>query len=242
MKALIVAAGEGTRLKNLTEDKPKALIEIHGLTLIERSLLTLRKVGIKDIVVVVGYLGGMIEELLGDGTKYNIRIEYVRNEQWGGGNGISVFKAKDRLIDESKFLLLMVDHLFEPNLISSLKEESLGPNECRLAVDNKLESIDDIDDATKVVFEDGRITDIGKGLKNFNGVDCGAFLCSSSIFDALQERIPEGKDSISDGMKLLCEKGLMRYSLIDGNGGWYDVDTLSDLKEAKRIIINTPSK
>ncbi|GAJ06237.1 unnamed protein product, partial [marine sediment metagenome] len=65
MKALIIAAGEGSRLGNLTKDKPKPLVRLLGLSLVERVILTAKEVGIDEFIIVVGYLGERIKEKLG---------------------------------------------------------------------------------------------------------------------------------------------------------------------------------
>lgn len=90
MKALIIAAGEGTRLNRLTEDKPKPLIQLLGLSLIERVLLTAKQAGIGEFFIVVGHLGDMIISKLGDGSRYGVEINYIENKEWQKGNGVSV--------------------------------------------------------------------------------------------------------------------------------------------------------
>lgn len=67
MKALIIAAGRGSRLNGLTADKPKSLIQLLGLSLIERIILTAKQAGIDELIVTIGYLADKIKEQLGDG-------------------------------------------------------------------------------------------------------------------------------------------------------------------------------
>jgi Nucleoside-diphosphate-sugar pyrophosphorylase involved in lipopolysaccharide biosynthesis/translation initiation factor 2B, gamma/epsilon subunits (eIF-2Bgamma/eIF-2Bepsilon) len=134
MKGLIIAAGAGTRLKDLKmkkEAKPKPLIKLLGLSLIERAMLTAKDAGIDEFVIVVGYLGEKIREKLGDGTKYGIHIEYVENDEWQRGNGVSVLKAKGLL--NEKFVAFMADHIFEAETLKELKE--VKDNECFLVVE-----------------------------------------------------------------------------------------------------------
>ena len=77
MKALIIAAGKGKRLKDITKKTPKPLISLLGLSLIERVILTAKQAGIDEFFIVTGYLGEKIKEKLGDGQKYGINISYI---------------------------------------------------------------------------------------------------------------------------------------------------------------------
>ncbi len=122
MKALIIAAGEGSRLGNLTKDKPKPLVRLLGLSLVERVILTAKEVGIDEFIIVIGYLGQRVKEKLGDGNRYGVKIAYIENREWERGNGVSVSKAKESL--KENFVLLMSDHLIltivVPQLIAPL--------------------------------------------------------------------------------------------------------------------------
>ena len=76
MKAMILAAGQGMRMRPLTERIPKALIEVNGTCLIEHHLLRIRDAGITDVVINLGHLGTMIKDKLKDGSNYGVRIVY----------------------------------------------------------------------------------------------------------------------------------------------------------------------
>ena len=108
MKALIIAAGEGSRLGNLIKDKPKPLVRLLGLSLVKRVILTAKEVGIDEFIIVIGYLGERVKEKLGDGNRYGVKITYVENREWERGDGVSVLKAKESLkencIDTGIFL------------------------------------------------------------------------------------------------------------------------------------------
>lgn len=97
MKALIIAAGKGSRLGNLTKDKPKPLVRLLGLSLVERVILTAKEVGIDEFIIVIGYLGERIKEKLENGNRYGVKITYVNSTEWEKGNGVSVLKARESL-------------------------------------------------------------------------------------------------------------------------------------------------
>jgi CDP-L-myo-inositol myo-inositolphosphotransferase len=230
-KALIIAAGKGSRLSHLTGERPKPLIQLLGLSLIERVILTAKQADINEFVVVVGYLGDRIKEKLGNGDRYGVKIKCIENKEWQRENGISVLRAKESL--EEEFILLMSDHIFEKKILEDLKEERLEEDECILCIDKRPKEYIDIEEATKVKIEDDRIVDID--IKDYNCIDCGIFLCSPSIFEALVESIEKGDETLSGGIRVLAKKGKMKAFDIKDNF-WIDVDTEGDYKKAKKIL------
>jgi CDP-L-myo-inositol myo-inositolphosphotransferase len=232
LKGLILAAGQGIRQKENGDSKP--LISLLGLSLIERVILTAKKSGIKEFLVVVGYNGKKIRKYLGDGRKLGVRINYLVNDQCKRGNGLSVLTARDFM--QQAFILLMADHLFDDKILSQLLEITLEKDECVLCVDRNHPRYLDIEDATKVVLEDGRIKDIGKQLNDHDGIDTGIFLCTPAIFDALEESIAHGNETLSGGIRILANRGRMKAFDISGKY-WIDVDDDKALKNAKSMLI-----
>ena len=76
MKAFILAAGFGTRLKDLTKDFPKPLLKVKGKSLIEWNILKLKRAGFDQIIINTHYLADQIEDHIGDGTKFDLKIKY----------------------------------------------------------------------------------------------------------------------------------------------------------------------
>ena len=111
-------------------------------------------------------------------------ITWVENADYHKHNGISVLKARDQI--DGNFLLLMADHIFDPETARVLMEQPLGPREVILAVDSRIDRVFDLEDATKVRREGNFIVDIGKGLAHYDALDTGMFLCSPSLFDKLE--------------------------------------------------------
>ena len=231
--ALIIAAGRGMRFGAATDSRPKPLIEVAGVPLLCRTLLTARKAGIDHFTVVTGYRGEVLEEFLRRETPPGIKVQCLRNEKWQRPNGLSVLRAKGHL--RGPFALLMADHLFEAQILKNLFATPLPPGHCRLAVDFHPEKISDLADATKVAVQDGRVTDIGKEIENYNAIDTGIFLCSQGIFDALETAISGGKESLSDGIRELAR--LERMEAMDiGDLFWQDIDDeASRLEVEKRL-------
>jgi len=234
MKVLIIAAGQGSRLNGLRRNNVKPLTRLLGISLIERAIFSAKRAGIFDFVIVVGYNGGMIKNELGDGKRYGVNIEYVENNEWQRGNGVSVLKARDRI--KGKFILMMCDHVFDPEILNKLKAEEIEDG-CLLCIDRQPRWYIDMEDATKVKLRDGYIEDIDKGLKDYDAVDCGIFLCTPEIFDALAESIKNGDESLSAGIRVLARKGKARVFDITGSF-WIDIDTPTDLKNAEHVMLN----
>ena len=107
MKAFILAAGLGTRLKDLTKDLPKPLLKVKGKSLIEWNILKLKMSGFEHIIINTHYLGDLIEDHIGNGEKFNLKISYSREEEILGTGG-ALIKAKD-LIGRDTFLILSGD-------------------------------------------------------------------------------------------------------------------------------------
>jgi len=114
MKAMILAAGLGTRLRPLTETMPKPLLPIGGTPLIVWNLLLLRAGGIRDVIINLHYLGSMIESALGDGSRWDMRITYSHEpELLGTGGGL---KAAEWFFEGQPFFVMNGDTLIDLDL------------------------------------------------------------------------------------------------------------------------------
>ncbi len=241
MRCLILAAGRGTRLSE--EGVPKPLLSLLGLPLIERTILTAQRAGLRDFVVVTGYAGERVQEFLSDlGLRRDLNITVIQNDEWEcKGNGVSVLKAEG-FFDE-KFILLMADHVFEEATLVDLMKEALADTEILLAADFNISKnqLIDADDVTKVSVKNGAISDIGKNIQGYNAFDTGMFLCSPAIFDAIQESSRSGDTSLSGGVKVLSREGKAKVFNIEDRY-WMDIDTPTDLKKAAKLLYGTLAK
>ncbi len=232
--ALIIAAGRGTRFGALTDPLPKPLIEVAGVPLLFRTLFTACRAGISNFIVVTGYQGELLEDILArEAPRWNIRVQCIRNEKWERPNGLSVLRCKEYL--QGPFVLLMADHLFESRILNLLLSTPLYPGHCRLAVDFHLDRVFDLADATKVVVQNGRVIDIGKQIKVYNAIDTGIFSCTPGIFAALEAAVSKGKESLSDGIRELAENQRMEAVGI-GDLYWQDIDDEIDRLEAENRL------
>ena len=240
MKCLIIAAGKGRRLQQRGNSKP--LIPILGIPLIERVIRAALVAGADEFYVVIGYRGEQVRDFLKQlAERLAIPITPLMNEDWEQENGVSVLQARGVL--HEPFLLLMADHLFDPDLVRSLITLPLGDGEIALAVDgNTRNPLIDMEDVTRVRMEDDgsaeskKIRDIGKGLADFNGFDTGIFLCSPAIFKALeQSKEKDGDTTLTGAVRVLAAAGRAKAIPIDGF--WIDVDDPAAFQKAEQTLL-----
>jgi 1L-myo-inositol 1-phosphate cytidylyltransferase len=233
MKCLIVAAGQGTRLREKGELKP--LIPIKGVPLIERVIANARAGGADEFFAVTGYHSDELQARLGElSARTGTRITRIFNRAWDRANGVSVLAAK-QYIDEP-FLLTMCDHLVDPEIFRALIAAPVKPDTVTLAVDFNIENpLNDPDDVTRVKCEGTQLKHIGKVIRDFNCFDTGVFLCTPVMFDALIESQSRGDDSISGAMNVLADWGKARVFDI-GNRFWVDVDDPIAFAKAEQLL------
>jgi len=234
MKALILAAGNGTRMQPVTKGRHKSLMPLLGLKIIERVILGAKKAGINEFLIVTGYKGKELRQFLGSGIKYGVSLKFVHNSSWEKANGISALLAKDYF--KENFALLMSDHVFDPETLIRLQKIKLRKNECVLAIDKNLDTVLDVEDTTKVLIRNYKITGLNKNLTTYNAYDTGMFICSTHLFDVLKRSTSLKKNSLSDGMRLIAGEGNLRYMSNMGRF-WSDCDTWEDIKFAKTKLI-----
>ena len=233
MNCLIVAAGMGGRLRERGQSKP--LIPVNGVRLLERVIARARTAGVERFFVVTGYRGEDVRAALDIfSAREAIPIVHIRNDEWQRSNGVSVLKARPFL--DGPFLLTMCDHLVDPAILRDLMASTPEPDTVTLAVDfNVTDSINDLDDVTRVMCSNGRILHIGKVIREFNAIDTGVFLCTPVMFDALEASQAAGDDSISGAMNVLARRDQARVFDIQGRL-WLDVDDPATLDKAETLL------
>ena len=93
-KAVILAAGRGTRMRELTAELPKPMIEVRGKPVLQHIVEGLRDAGIRDCLIVVGYRADAVQDSFGDGSRYNVAIQY-KTQTVQDGTGRVVELARD---------------------------------------------------------------------------------------------------------------------------------------------------
>ena len=236
-EAVILMAGSGSRLRGADESFLKPLVPTLGHPLISYTINALVKAGIRKINAVVGFESERLVTAVRRLVPAGIEICFIENPEWQKQNGISFVAAKDYVA--APFLLTMSDHLFDEAIVDLLIESAdLG---ClNLAIDRKLNSIFDLDDAMKVQTRGDRVTAIGKNLRAYDAIDAGLFVCPLEIFEYLERAKQGGDCSLADGIRLMAADN--KVGAIDiGDAWWQDIDTPEMLQQAEKKL-STPIK
>lgn len=243
MQAIILAAGMGKRLKELTRGNTKCMVEVNGVTLIERALRILDKKGLSQIVIVVGYEGQKLIEYI-DGLKIETPVVYVNNPVYYKTNNIySLSLAKDYLCREDT-LLLESDLIFEESVIDAVLDDERPA----LALVDKFASWMDgtcmeLDEADCIVnfipgkhlnFSDKenyyKTVNIYKLSKHFSENTYVPFLCA-------YEKAMGENEYYESVIKLIAmlETKEFRAKRLEGQI-WYEIDNVQDLNIAESLF------
>lgn len=222
--AVLLAAGEGTRLRDVAPVKP--LCPVAGRPLIDHALTGLAEAGIRRVVVVLGYEGAAVARHLAV-RSWPVAVETVGTDHLLP-NGVSARSASS-VIGEREVLLAMCDHLVEPALYARVAAAGAGDG-LRLGIDRRLDHpwVDPAD-VTRVRTQGDRIVALGKGMTEFDAHDTGVFAVGPALFLALAS-LPD--PSLTDGVRVLAARELA--GTVDCTGlGWIDVDDADALAKAQ---------
>ena len=236
MQAVIICAGKGERLTKLTKGKPKPLIPLLGIPLIIRIILNARAAGIDEFIIVVGYAHEAISSYLKEfAHREHLNLKIVYNPDWQSGNGTSVLAAEPYVDDH--FLLLMGDHIFDPQVLSQFLRITRQPNTSYILADTDIAKGDKLHEATKLqIGPNNHVLNIGKHLHEFNAIDTGIFILHRSVFSALRKSIEHGDYTLTGGMLQLIQTSQLVAFPIHGFM-WCDIDTPTDLRLAETLLL-----
>jgi len=232
--AVILAAGNGTRLREVSHGLPKPLVPLAGVPILVRIIRAAQDAGIRRFVIVTGYEADRLRQTIEEHPAVDADITWVHNPLYKTrSNGTSALAARHAV--RGPFALLMADHIFDVGTLRRLLRTPIRGGECILAVDRKIAQVFDLDDATKVLAEDHAIRDIGKDLATYNAIDTGMFLCTPGLFEALDTAQNDGDGKLSDAVRWLADRGRM-HTFDIGDARWQDVDTPAMRREAERRL------
>ena len=219
--AVILMAGSGSRLRGSDETFLKPFVPVLGRPLICYTIDALIHAGIKKASFIVGYQSARMIEAVKQLIPPALESCFIENRDWQKQNGVSLLTAANQVT--SPFLLTMSDHLFDRSIVDFLTRDAVL-DQLNVAIDRKLDSIFDVDDAMKVQTRGGQILKIGKDLTVYDGIDTGLFVCPLKIFDYLERVKRNGDCSLADGVRSMASEGKARAVDI-GNAWWQDIDT-----------------
>lgn len=243
MKAVILAAGKGTRMKYLTEDKPKPMVDVGKELILERILGTIRDAGIRDFVVVTGYFANIIEEHFKDGSQFGMNIQYVRQEVQNG-TGSALHLTRDAVGDEP-FYMSFGDIIASPcnyaNLIDSYCND---PSDILLTLSHVE---DPYRGAAVYVNKDWTVERIiekpPQGASTTNWNNAGIFVFSPKIFDYTAHLTKSAREEyeLTEAIYKMLDGGY-RVKAFPLEGYWGDIGTPEDVERMKAIIETSDSQ
>jgi NDP-sugar pyrophosphorylase family protein len=224
MKALILAAGKGTRLKPLTDYVPKPMVPLHGKPLLEWVLLQLLAYGIRDYVFATSYLADQIENYFNDGDRWGARIAYSRGAAPAGKAG-EVWRARDLLEAEADFLVVPGDTLchLDYNALLDFHHQCGSLVSVALSTRYRLEvGLAEVDEAM-------RITRFLEKSNLDKPVSTGTYVLNQAIFPYIERFSPEWRevDLPADVFPLLLQEGETIGGFVR-DYEWWDVGRLND--------------
>ena len=245
MRAIIVAAGPGSRLKPYTDDRPKCLLDIGGRTILQRAIDALRQNGIEEIAVVRGYRSELINYP---------DVIYYENPGYMENNILESLFCAEAEMDDG-FIVSYADILYGGDIVAKLVSSS---GDIALVVDiewgRRYRGRDQhpVAEAELVRVENGRVAAIGKGVvapEEAYGEFIGLARFSRSGAEAIRAAyngiLTECPDSrfqrssslktayLSDMFQELIDSGHV-VKTVDIEGGWIEIDTPQDLEEARK--------
>jgi histidinol-phosphate aminotransferase len=233
-RAIVLAAGTGSRLSEGADTLPKPLRVVGGVPLLVRVLRTLQSAGIQEAVIVTGFQGELVRRTLAAVPDLGLKLMFADNPHFDKKNGVSLLCASEFV--DRECLLTMSDHLYSPELVRRLLSAYVPEGSCALAVDYDIERCFDLDDATKVGVEHGKIKKIAKELESYDALDTGVFRVGPALIAELAAvEASTGDCSLSDGVQALSRRG--RFLATDvGDVRWIDVDTPQAMACAEAML------
>ncbi len=229
MKAVILAAGKGTRMGPLTENRPKAMLPIANRPLLEHIIIAIRSAGIREFLIVTGYCKEKIKDHFGDGGSLGVDIEYVE-QQHQKGTADAIAAARDSI--NERFLVTNGDVLTgipdmkkildarEEVVMAAKRVESPGQYGILYVKGNKVEKI--VEKPEKVLS---------------NLANAGIYVFEPSIFDAIDgtSPSPRGEYEITDSMQDMIDSG--KTSGYVSLEKWQDIGFPWHLLEANEMML-----
>src|SRR6266513_1536978 len=221
-KAVLLAAGRGTRMRDLTEALPKPMLEVRGKPVLQHIVEGLRDTGLTNLLIVVGWRAEVVKEFFGDGTKLSMRIQYeTQTVQDGTGRVVALART---FVADDPFLLSYGDILVAPENYQRLCA-ALAETEAVLTVKRS----DDVSQGGAVfVNEKFELTDLREkprpGEPMSPWYNAGIYAFRPSIFDYIAKLgpSPRGEYELTDAVRALAQSG-KKVKALELIGGWADV-------------------
>jgi len=236
-KAVILAAGDSTRMLPLSANQPKHLLPIAGKPLIFHTLEALQKAGITEVLIIYGYHKEKLSEAIGSQDWEKMAISYIHQEERKGTAHAAGYARE--FVGEDSSIVMNGDILMGPGSFEGLiSYHQKGKYEMTLSV----RPVEDPSAYGVVAVEEGKAVKLiekpTKGQMVSNLVNAGLYIVRKSLMDAIAKTKPSsrGEYEITDSIEMMIEKGNVgSYSL---PSWWLDIGKPWDLLEANKIILS----
>jgi MurNAc alpha-1-phosphate uridylyltransferase len=221
MKCMLLAAGLGKRLRPITDKIPKPLIEVAGKPLIEYHLENLKSAGFKEVVINLSHLGEMIEEHLGDGSRFDLTIKYSHEGAKPLETAGGIIRALP-LLGDKPFLVLNADIWCDHSL--SFANLTHSKHAHIVLVDNPAHNLDG-----DFAYEFGSVYNTGSNRLTFSGI---------GIYDPnLFKDYADEKRALAPLLRDAINQELVSAEYFTGK--WFDIGTQERLMETETYVSNT---
>lgn len=238
MKAVVLAAGLGSRISKITSDIPKSMIRVEDHYIFKIIIDALIKININEIIFVVGYKSRLLKDAIAkEYSQKNIKIFFVSNKKYASTNTMySLWLARKQL--DCSFLYLHGDLIFSEKMIN---EFLISNKSNAILVDRRFPF--DWDDAMKVIAHKNELKYLSKQitLNEMDGIAIGIYKFDKNgakiLFEIITELISQGivKSWVSEAMNILAKRIPISIEYNNKNYLWTDVDNLTDLEMANKI-------
>lgn len=233
MQAVILAEGEGVRLRPLTESMPKPLLRVAGIPLIQYNIELFEGHGVKDIIICTSYKREVIRQALGDGSQFGIKLEYSESEQPSGTAG--ALKKASWMLEPEKFFVANSDEIKEIDLYAMRRFHEDNEADATIA----LTKADDVSQFGVAKMEDKRIAEFVEKPKVEQTqpklVNSGLYLFEPKVIEMIPN-LPCYERSMLE--KVVFPK-LARMGRLFGfpfSGRWITVNTLEQYEAAEKAM------
>ncbi len=229
MKAVILAAGEGNRMRPLTYTRPKVMLPIANKPILEHLLIEASKAGIRDFIFIVGYHDEQVRNYFGSGDKWNVTIDYcAQRKQLGTADALNMVRG---LVD-GNFLMMNGDIIVKQKDIKNLSN--------RKGNTMSVVEVEKTGDLGLVEIKGRKVVHIYEKVENppSHTANAGLYLFTPDIFAAISQtpKSPRGEYEITDSLQLLIDQGhSISYQKIDY---WLDLSYPWDLLPANESLLN----
>ena len=238
MKAVVLAAGEGIRLRPLTSTRPKHLIPVGGKPLLEHLLSSAKVAGVDEALIIVYYMADRIKQFFGDGSKFGMKLEYAL-QAGVRGTADATGLAKDYV--KGDFLLVYGDLFITPNVV---KQVVRSHEKEKPAATMAVAPVKHPEQYGIVKLDGSYITDIvekpNPAKAPTNLANAGIYVLSAEIFEKIEQTSSSsrGEREITDSLRLFTQEKQSVLAVQVSSEEWLDVGRPWDLLEANRRALS----